>query len=131
MSRLFRDVRFATDTTEIPHPDVPILKFTTTPEFGEISSLYAHPYCVAQMISGLFKVDITINHGEGSPGNDVDKYLAMMPALRPLVLVLKTLMTKHGLQNPASYGMSSYAIACMCIYFLKVRRLPPSGRYAL
>lgn len=83
---------------------------------------------VAQITSGLFKVDITINHGEASPGNDVDKYLAQMPALRPLVLVLKALVAKHGLNNP---GIGSYAITCMCIYFLKVRRFPPSSGYPL
>jgi len=51
-----------------------------------------------------------------------------MPALRPLVLVIKTLVAQHGLNNQAACGIGSYAITCMCIYFLNANpfQRPPA-----
>ncbi|KAF8346050.1 hypothetical protein F5887DRAFT_962362 [Amanita rubescens] len=112
LSCLVRDMKLAWSATEYPHPQVPILKFAAMQRFG------------------AFNVDISITHGEGVSGNlkEVNAYLAKMPALRPLVLVLKTLVAQHGLNNQAACGIGSYAITCMCIYFINANpfQRPPA-----
>ena len=50
-------------------------------------------------------------------------YVAQLPALRPLVLVLKAYMAVQNLNSPAFGGLGSYALICMIITFLKVRKL--------
>ena len=45
-----------------------------------------------------------------------------MPALRPLILVLKGLLLQHNFHSAASSGLSSYALTCMTISFIQVRR---------
>ena len=44
-----------------------------------------------------------------------------MPALQPLILVIKGFLSQRGLNNAAESGLSSYALICMCISFLQVR----------
>jgi non-canonical poly(A) RNA polymerase PAPD5/7 len=44
-----------------------------------------------------------------------------MPALRPLVLVLKSFLKQRKLNSAATSGLSSYAVTCMVISFLQVR----------
>ena len=50
-------------------------------------------------------------------------YVAQLPALRPLVLVLKAYMAVQNLNSPAFGGLGSYALIFMIITFLKVRKL--------
>jgi non-canonical poly(A) RNA polymerase PAPD5/7 len=44
-----------------------------------------------------------------------------MPALRPLVLVMKCFLKQRKLHSAASSGLSSYALICMAISYLQVR----------
>lgn len=48
-----------------------------------------------------------------------------MPALRPLVLVLKSFLKQRKLGSAASGGLSSYGIICAIISFLQVCRTAP------
>lgn len=43
-----------------------------------------------------------------------------MPALRPLIFVLKGFLRQRKLHSAASSGLSSYAVICMTISFLQV-----------
>jgi non-canonical poly(A) RNA polymerase PAPD5/7 len=71
--------------------------------------------------SGAYKVDLNINTDDGVKVIDVVKdYLDQMPALRPLVMVLKGFLIQRGLNSPATSGLGSYSLICMVISFLKV-----------
>ena len=48
-----------------------------------------------------------------------------MPALRHLVLCLKALLSRHGLNAASGGGLSSYGLICLVINFLQ---LNPMGR---
>ncbi|KAK0421743.1 hypothetical protein EV421DRAFT_1672300, partial [Armillaria borealis] len=89
------------------HAKVPIVKFTTRPEYGSIS------------------VDIGVNNTDGiHVAEMIKEYLAHMPELRPLALVMKGLLARSGFNDPAYGGLGSYAVVCMCISFLQIN--PPS-----
>jgi non-canonical poly(A) RNA polymerase PAPD5/7 len=62
-----------------------------------------------------------MNDSDGVRGVDAIKgYLSEMPALRPLVMVMKGLLAQHGLASAAHSGISGYATICMVISFLQV-----------
>ncbi|KAI0321278.1 hypothetical protein OF83DRAFT_1081077 [Amylostereum chailletii] len=87
----------------VPGARVPVLNMLSTPE------------------TGSFNVDISINGLDGVQTIDIVKsYLDAMPALRPLVLVIKGLLAQHGLHSAATSGLSSYAVICMAISFLQL-----------
>ncbi|KAK0184680.1 hypothetical protein F5146DRAFT_1074476 [Armillaria mellea] len=89
------------------HAKVPIVRFTTRPEYGSIS------------------VDIGVNNTDGIlVAEMIKEYLAQMPELRPLALVMKGLLARSSFNDPAYGGLGSYAAVCMCISFLQIN--PPS-----
>lgn len=47
----------------------------------------------------------------------VQRYLREMPALRPLVMVLKTLFHQRNLSIPAEGGLGSYSIVRIAHWF--------------
>lgn len=105
---LLKVVGLTKHVVKIPSARVPILKFTALSEYGS------------------FGVDISINNTTGLQAvNVVNDYLSKMPALRPLVLAVKALLAKYGLNNPSTGGLGSYAVICMCIFFIKTN---PSRR---
>lgn len=66
-------------------------------------------------------MDISINADDGTKAiSVVQDYLTKMPALRPLVFVIKALLSHKGLNSPANGGLGSYAIICLVICFLQV-----------
>jgi DNA polymerase sigma len=70
---------------------------------------------------GAFELDIGINNPAGVEAVAVIKnYVQEMPALRPLVLVMKGLFLQLGMNDPSKSGLGSYPLICMCIFFLKV-----------
>ncbi|KAG7451934.1 Nucleotidyltransferase [Guyanagaster necrorhizus] len=88
------------------HAKVPIVRFTTRPEYGSMS------------------VDIGVNNTDGMHVAEMIKdYREKMPELRPLVLVMKGLLARSGFNDPARGGLGSYPLVCMCISFLQVN--PP------
>ena len=50
-------------------------------------------------------------------------YFTRMPALRFLVLCLKSLLTRHGLNAASGGGLSSYGVICLAISFLQLNPL--------
>ncbi|GLB43674.1 putative cid1 family poly A polymerase [Lyophyllum shimeji] len=81
---------------------VPIIILTLREEYGPIS------------------VDIGINNPAGMEGLDVMKgYLKRMPALRPLILVIKGFLRQRKLNDASKGGLGSYPLACLCIHFLQ------------
>ncbi|KIY51968.1 Nucleotidyltransferase [Fistulina hepatica ATCC 64428] len=81
---------------------IPIVTFTTVPELGS------------------FSVDIGINNNDGLSAVKVVKYyLDTMPALKPLVLVVKGLLSRHGLNDASKGGLGSYGIIWMCVSLLQ------------
>lgn len=74
-----------------------------------------------------FSVDISINHVNGvTTGNIVKKFVKELPALRPLVLVVKSFLSQRSMNEVYTGGLGSYSIVCLIISFLqlhpKIRR---------
>ncbi|TRM70537.1 hypothetical protein BD626DRAFT_477789 [Schizophyllum amplum] len=87
---------------------VPIITFSTRPEFGP------------------FDVDIGINNTDGLDGVLVMRhFLDTMPALRPLLLVLKRFLSQRDLGSAAKSGLGGYGLMCLLVAFLKNN---PGGR---
>ncbi|KAL1731732.1 hypothetical protein EV714DRAFT_271532 [Schizophyllum commune] len=87
---------------------VPIITFSTRPEFGP------------------FDVDIGVNNVDGLNGVPVmQKFLRTMPALRPLMFVLKRFLGQRDLGNAAKSGLGGYGLMCLLVAFLKNN---PQGR---
>ncbi|KAJ8520861.1 hypothetical protein ONZ45_g2350 [Pleurotus djamor] len=81
----------------------PILSFETTPQLGS------------------YKVDIGLNNTDGLDAIPlVRSYMNDMPALTPLVLVVKGLLVQHSLNDAATGGLGSYAIILLVISFLQL-----------
>jgi len=53
----------------------------------------------------------------------VQRYCEGLPTLRPLVLVLKHLLSQRGMNKPFEGGLSSYALTLMAIAFLQTPQL--------
>lgn len=73
---------------------------------------------------GSLHFDVGINGAAGlKNGEWVKDCLKTMPALRPLVLVIKGALSQRGLNDAslAHRGLSSFAVICMCVFFLQVR----------
>ncbi|KAF9260665.1 hypothetical protein L218DRAFT_1002414 [Marasmius fiardii PR-910] len=70
---------------------------------------------------GSIGIDITVNSPDGPKcAKCIRYYLYTMPALRPLIFVLKSFLSEKDLNNAAERGLSSYSLTCMCISFLQL-----------
>jgi DNA polymerase sigma len=70
--------------------------------------------------TGSLNVDIGINNTDGVKGIElINNYLAKMPALRPLILVVKGFLSQRGLNDASKSGLGSYAVILMSISFLQ------------
>lgn len=70
---------------------------------------------------GRFAVDISLNQLNGiMAGRVVNKLLVELPALRSLVMVIKSFLGQRSLNEVYSGGLGSYAIVCMAVSFLQV-----------
>ncbi|KAI0652626.1 hypothetical protein C8Q79DRAFT_111882 [Trametes meyenii] len=100
-----------TDQVHVVHrARVPVISFQTAPDLGSL------------------KIDISLNATDGLRAVPILRgYFERMPALRYLVLALKCLLTRHGLNSASSSGLSSYGLICLVISFLQ---LNPMGRPA-
>ncbi|KAI0080501.1 hypothetical protein K474DRAFT_1615191 [Panus rudis PR-1116 ss-1] len=87
--------------TIIDKAKVPIIKFITT--------------------HGRFSVDISINQRNGvAAGQIIKHFLRELPALRPLVLIIKTFLSQRSMNEVFSGGLGSYSIVCLAISFLQM-----------
>ncbi|KAJ6617419.1 hypothetical protein B0H10DRAFT_2033323 [Mycena sp. CBHHK59/15] len=108
MSTILKAARITWDVQVNFRAKVPIVTFQSLPDYGS------------------FNVDIGINNADGPRAIEVvNAYLAKMPALRSLILVVKAFLAQRNLNNAAHGGLGSYAVTCMCISFLQ---LNPSKR---
>ena len=121
LSSRLRNSGLAATCQVISHAKIPIIKLETSPEFGKIHS----PKCLltdGDITSAGLKFDININSEDGLRAvPTIKRYVEDMPALRPLVLAVKTFLAMRNLNSPASGGLGSYATICIIIGFLKVR----------
>lgn len=122
---LFEQQYLAEEIFVVGHARVPVLNMVSHPLKG---SHLSHPRSrppfsrlILAVDVGHFNVDITVNGADGVPTIAlVQKYLKDMPALRPLVLLIKALLEQHRLHSAQSSGLSSYCVICMVISFLQV-----------
>lgn len=74
------------------------------------------------------KLDISINSDEGlSTIPIIKKHLDSMPALRPLVLLLKVFLTRRSLNSAATGGLGSFGLILLVISFLQVSKAHSLG----
>ena len=76
---------------------------------------------------GRFSVDISINQMNGiKAGKMVKRFLDHLPALRALVLIIKSFLSQRSMNEVFTGGLGSYSIVCLAISFLqmhpKIRR---------
>ncbi|KZP01169.1 Nucleotidyltransferase [Calocera viscosa TUFC12733] len=107
ISHLLQKARVSRRIILIGRARVPILKFKTD--------------------LGHYAVDISVNQTNGIRAiTVVNRFLWHMPAVRPLVMVIKAFLLQRGLNEPFSGGFGSYTVICMVVSFLqmhpKVRR---------
>ncbi|KDN45077.1 hypothetical protein K437DRAFT_274333 [Tilletiaria anomala UBC 951] len=82
---------------------VPIVKFTCLPSLGN------------------FKVDISINRQNGiAAAKFVNEWLDRQPAVRPLVMCIKCLLSQRGMAEVFSGGLGSFSVILMTISFLQL-----------
>lgn len=76
---------------------------------------------------GRFSVDMSINQINGvKAGQMVKRFLDEIPALRSLVLIIKSFLSQRSMNEVFTGGLGSYSIVCLAISFLqqhpKIRR---------
>ncbi|KAI8981329.1 hypothetical protein BD414DRAFT_97463 [Trametes punicea] len=110
LASLMRNTRMTDHVQVVARARVPVISFKTLPALGSL------------------KIDISLNVSDGLRAVPILRgYFERMPALRYLVLVLKSLLTRHSLNSASSSGLSSYGLICLVISFLQ---LNPMGRPA-
>ncbi len=108
---------------------VPVISFETQPELGEYISfsLWGGACCARSRHTlrvGSLKVDISFNATDGVKAVPILRdYFDKMPALRYLVLCVKSLLSRHNLNTASSSGLSSYGVILLAINFLQVNPL--------
>jgi DNA polymerase sigma len=101
MAVCLRKSNLATDVQVIGRAKVPIIKFTCT--------------------HGKYKVDISINHENGVDASQlVASWLRRCPALRPLIMATKLLLSQRGMSEVFSGGLGSYSVICLCISHIQM-----------
>ncbi|KAI0713180.1 hypothetical protein C8T65DRAFT_645797 [Cerioporus squamosus] len=91
---------------------VPVISFETQPELGSL------------------KVDISFNAVDGVKAVPILRdYFDNMPALRYLVLCVKSLLSRHQLNTASSSGLSSYGVILLAINFLQLNPLKRPAAY--
>ncbi|KAF9447545.1 Nucleotidyltransferase [Macrolepiota fuliginosa MF-IS2] len=113
LSGIVRSNAWCQGSVQVNHrARVPIITFATTPQFGSL------------------KFDVGVNNMSGlETGAFVAECLKTMPALRPLILVIKKALSIHGLNDASKGGISSFAVICMCIFFLQLNPYGLSEEY--
>ncbi|CAL1705450.1 unnamed protein product [Somion occarium] len=85
------------------------------------------PIIKFQTRHGRFSVDMSINQVNGiAAGKIIKHFLRELPALRPLVLIIKSFLSQRSMNEVFTGGLGSYSIVCLAISFLqmhpKIRR---------
>jgi non-canonical poly(A) RNA polymerase PAPD5/7 len=101
-----------TDNVEVlAKTKVPIIKFVTS--------------------HGRFPVDISINQLNGAGAvHIINNFLGVLPALRPLVLIVKSFLSQRSMNEVFTGGLGSYSVVCLITSFLQVCR-PSSSHFPI
>ncbi|KAL5529593.1 hypothetical protein ACEPAG_5578 [Sanghuangporus baumii] len=107
LANIVRRTGITDKVTLISKAKVPIIKFVTS--YGRLA------------------VDISINQSNGvQAGEMINRFIREFPALRALVLIVKSFLRQRNLNEVYSGGLGSYAIVCLVVSHLqmhpKVRR---------
>ncbi|KAI5116070.1 hypothetical protein M0805_005583 [Coniferiporia weirii] len=101
LANIVRRTGITDKVTVIAKARVPIIKFVT--------------------IYGRFSVDISMNQTNGvQAGAMINRFLDEFPALRAIVLVVKSFLNQRSLNEVYSGGLGSYAIVCLAVSFLQM-----------
>lgn len=66
-------------------------------------------------------MDLNINAGNTLEGTDlVNALLQEYPALKPLTLVVKTLLKMRDMNDAKQQGLNGFSTILLCVAFLKV-----------
>jgi non-canonical poly(A) RNA polymerase PAPD5/7 len=102
LAALLRRHNLASDVTVIAKAKVPIIKF--------------------ECVYGRYRIDVSINQTNGLDAAAwVSDWLRRMPAIRPLILAVKLLLSQRGMSEVFSGGLGSYSVICCVISFVQVR----------
>ncbi|XP_006453908.1 hypothetical protein AGABI2DRAFT_189248 [Agaricus bisporus var. bisporus H97] len=102
LAELVRGKVWSERVVEVLDARVPIIKISTKREFGSL------------------KFDVGINNTSGLKNNQwVKNRLRAMPALKPLVLIIRGALSQRGLNDASQHSLSSFAIVCMCVFFIQ------------
>ncbi|KDQ14046.1 hypothetical protein BOTBODRAFT_33162 [Botryobasidium botryosum FD-172 SS1] len=108
LADVLEQAKVADDIRVIANARVPILKFVSS--------------------EGRFAIDISLNQINGiSAGQIVNNFCCSMPALRPLVLIVKAFLNQNHLNDVFHGGLGSYSVICLVISFLQMH---PKLRYS-
>ena len=53
-------------------------------------------------------------------GDTINRFLAAMPALCPLIQIIKSFVNQRNMNEVFSGGLGSYSIVCLVVSFLQV-----------
>ena len=103
---------------EVIKARVPIVKFASV-HGTKFETIFITSF---DMVSARIPVDISINQTTGLNAVAlINRYLQHLPALRPLIVIIKMFLSSRGLNEVFKGGLGSYSIICMVISFIQVR----------
>lgn len=109
------------DAFVVTGAQVPILTFTTVDSIGVLETAVLGTDFSHRSALGSLKFDISINSDDGLRAIPIIKeYVATLPVLRPLILVLKAYLASQKLNSAATGGLGSFALMCTVISFIQV-----------
>jgi non-canonical poly(A) RNA polymerase PAPD5/7 len=98
---------------------VPIVKFNSV---HGMSCRTSSDAADGNLLEARVAIDISLNQTTGVTAIAViKKYLEHFPALRPLILIVKSYLNQRGMNEVYKGGLGSYSIICLVISFLQVR----------
>ena len=111
------------------------IKLVDTARVPVIKAAAVLPASVAEVLgptsSHELQIDISLevssHSGRASTKLTRDVFCAHLPGLRPLVLVIKAMLTGVGLNSAASGGLGSYALVLMATALLQLEASSPSS----
>ncbi len=90
------------------------------------------PTHLVLVYQAVFSVDISINQINGiAAGKMINRFLEELPALRAIVLVIKSFLHQRSMNEVFSGGLGSYSIVCLAVSFLQVIDFILAGKICL
>jgi non-canonical poly(A) RNA polymerase PAPD5/7 len=120
LARILKKAQITDQVTVVAKAKVPILKFVTRTVLS---------YGRRHLDLGHIPVDISINQENGLvAGSVIKRFLAEIPAIRPIVLAIKLFLSQRGINEVFTGGLGSYSVVLLVISFLQVGSLQNSIR---